>query len=74
MPTLSAILLSRRRSVCLTDCHSIHLLLPPTHPRADKEDMSAGWTVVFQTQIAFTGFGWAQFLIFYPSEGSALIR
>ena len=52
----------------------ITALAPLLHLSADKEDMSAGWTIVFQTQIAFTVFGWAQFLIFYPSEGSALIR
>ena len=38
-----------------------------------EEDKSAGWTVVFYAQIAFTLVGWAQFLRFYPSEGGALI-
>ena len=41
---------------------------------AYTEDLSAGWTVVFTTQIAVTCCGWVGFTLFYPSEGGVLIR
>ena len=41
---------------------------------AYKDDPDAGWTVVFETQIAVTCFGWLVFTLFYPSEGGVLIR
>ena len=40
---------------------------------ADNDDSSAGWTVVFQTQIAFTVVGWLQFMLLYPSKGNAVL-
>ena len=39
-----------------------------------EDDLSAGWTVVFTTQIAVTCCGWLGFTLFYPSEGGVLIR